>query len=293
MKLWKVLDPGAEINDILRTYDINSHQGEIANIINLSKQLVDEETNLPLIAQGSLGQLPQNTPAATTSMMMNAANTIIRRMVKLFDDNIIKPTISRFYDWNMQFNPNESIKGDFQVDARGSSSLLVKEMQSHQLMQFAQFFGHPSFGAILMPKAVGILRKIAESMRLPVDEVIPTDEELAQIQQAQAQQESPPDPRIVAAQIHAQAELKRAEFAANANNVEMQVRERMAQQDYAAKIASLELEREVKMLSLAATEKMTLEQIRSHLAETAIKERSRQQLFSAERDLKLSAGSGI
>jgi hypothetical protein len=296
MKIWVATDNDNPISDAFSTFDINSHQGEIANILTLAKQFADEETNLPTIAQGSMEQLPQNTPMGTTSMMMNAANTILRRMVKAFDDNITKPTISRFYDWNMQFNPNELIKGDFQVDARGSSALMVKEMQSQQLMQFAQFFAHPAFAPILLSKAPQMIRKIAESMRLAADEVVPTDEEIAQLQQQQAaeqQGQQQQDPRIIAAQIRAQAEINKAQSQMSSDNVEMQVRERMAQQDHAAKIAALQLQREIKMLELAAREKLTLEEIRSQLAQTAIKERSRQQLFTAERNLKLSQGSGI
>jgi hypothetical protein len=283
------------VNDVFSTFDINSHQAEIANILTLAKQFADEETNLPLLAQGSVEQLPQNTPAATTSMMMNAANTILRRMIKAFDDHVSKTIITRFYDWNMQFNRNEAIKGDFQVDARGSSALMVKELQSQQLMQFAQFFGHPVFAPILTSRAPQVIRKIAESMRLSADDVVPTDEEIAQIQQQQAQaaQQQPQDPRIASAQIRAQAELKKAEFQAAADQTEMQVRERLAQQDYAAKLSALELEREIKMLELAATKELTLEEIRAQLAQTAIRERSRQQLFAAERNLKIAQGSGI
>jgi hypothetical protein len=295
MKLWRVMDMSTPINDIFATYNIDSHQAEIANILQLAKQFADEETNLPLIAQGSVEQLPKNAPAATTSMMMNAANTILRRMIKAFDDNVTKSIIRRFYDWNMQFNPNETIKGDFQVDARGSSALMVKELQSQQLMQFATFYANPIFAPILASKAPQMIRKIAESMRLAADDVVPTDEEIAQLQQQQAaaQQQQPDDPRILSAQIRAQAELKKAEFQAASDQVEMQVRERLAQQDYAAKQAALELEREIKILELAATKELTLEEIRSQLAQTAIKERSRQQLFTAERALKISEGSGI
>ncbi|MDR1662582.1 MAG: hypothetical protein LBR95_09220 [Azoarcus sp.] len=293
MKLWLATDNTGPVNDAFTTFEINSHQGEIANILVLAKQFADEETNLPLIAQGSMTELPKNTPAATTSMMMNAANTILRRMIKAFDDNITKQIVTRFYDWNMQFNPNEEIKGDFQVDARGSSALMVKEMQSQQLMQFAQFFAHPAFAPLLLPKAPQMIRKIAESMRLSVDEVVPTDEEIAQLQQQQAAQQQAQDPRIMAAQIRAQAEVSRAQSQMQSDQVEMQVRERMAQQDHAAKIAALELSREIKILDLAATEKLTLEEIRAQLAQTAIKERSKHQLFAAERNLKITQGSGI
>lgn len=293
MKLWYCVDAAMPVNDAFATFDINSHQAELANILQLAKSFADEETNLPLIAQGSVDQLPKNSPAATTSMLMNAANTVLRRMVKLFDDNVTKLMITRFYDWNMQFADEPSIKGDFSVDARGSSALMVKEMQTQQLMQFATFYAHPVFGPLLATKAPAILRKIAESMRLSPDEAVPTDEEIEQLKQAQAQQQQPQDPAIQAAMIRAQAEMKKAEFQAQSDMKEMEIRERLAQQDHAAKVAELQLSREIEMLKLAATKELTLEQIKSQLAQTAIRERSKQQLFTAERQLKMAQGSGI
>jgi DNA-directed RNA polymerase alpha subunit len=165
-------------------------------------------------------------------------------------------------------------------------------------MQFAQFYGHPAFAAILAPKAAPLLRRVAESMRISADEVVPTDDEIAQMQQqatqaAQQQPQQPDDPRLQTAMIRAQTDLKRAELQAAANAQDMEFRARMAQQDQAAKAAELNLLREIEMMKLASTQKLTLEQIRSQLAQTAIKERGKQQLFSAERQLKLSQGSGI
>jgi hypothetical protein len=158
MKLWFATDENAPVNDVFASHEINSHQQEISNIILAAKQFADEETNLPMIAQGERGAMPEQT-ATGMSMLMNAANTVLRRMVKSFDDQVTKPLITGFYDWNMQFNDSDEIKGDFTIDARGSSSLMVKELQTQQLMQFVNFYAHPAFGPILAPKAPNILRK--------------------------------------------------------------------------------------------------------------------------------------
>ena len=55
MKLWFVTDPNIAVNDAFATFDINSHQTELANIIEIAKTFADEETNLPMIAQGERG----------------------------------------------------------------------------------------------------------------------------------------------------------------------------------------------------------------------------------------------
>jgi len=295
MKLWFITDPNIAVNDAFATFDINSHQAELANILQLAKNFADEETNLPMIAQGEKGSAPDT--ATGISILMNAANTVLRRMVKSFDDYVTKPMITRFYDYNMQNHPDDNIKGDFDVDARGSTALLVKELQTQQLLQFGQYYAHPAFAPILGPKAPSFLRRIAESMRISPDDAVPTDEELAALQQqaAEAAQQQPPqqDPRIVAAQMRAEADVQRAQYEAQADQVEMQTRQEMSQQDMQYKLAALELEREVAMLKLAATKELTLEQIKAKLADTTIRETSRKQLFAAEQELKLRTGSGI
>jgi hypothetical protein len=291
MKLWFITDPNIPVNDAFATFDINSHQGELANIIQIAKTFADEETNLPMIAQGERGTAPDT--ATGMSMLMNAANTVLRRMVKAFDDYITKPMITRFYDYNMQNHPDEAVKGDFEVDARGTTALLVKELQTQQLMAFGNFYAHPTFGPILAQKAPNMLRRIAESLRLSPDDVIPTDEELQQQQAAAAQQPAPMPPQLQVAQIRAEAEMKRAEYQASADQNDMNVRLQLAQQDYQYKIQALQLEREIEMLRLASTKELTLEQIKAKLADTTIKETSKKQLFSAEQQLKMQTGSGI
>lgn len=291
MKMWFATDPNLPVNDCFATFDINSHQAELANIINMAEAFADKETNLPMIAQGEQGTAPDT--ATGMSMLMNAANTVLRRMVKAFDDNVTKPMISRFYDWNMQFSEKEDIKGDFSVDARGTTALMVKELQTQQLMQFGQFYGHPAFAPILAAKAPAYMRKIAESMRLSSDEVVPTDEEIGQMQKQASEQPQPKDPRVETAEIRANAEMTRAKFESEADKVEIQARQEMLRQDQQLKIAELGLTREIKMLELAATKELTLEQIKASLGEVAIKERSKKELFAAERNLALATGSGI
>lgn len=292
MKHWFATDPNQDIRDVFATFEINSHQGELANIIGLAKQFADEETSLPLMTQGEASGAPQT--ATGMSIVMNAANVVLRRMVKAFDDYITKPMIGRFYDWNMQFNPSEQIKGDFYIDARGTTALLAKELQTQQLMQFAQFYGHPAFAPILQPKAASILRRIAESLRLPPDEVVPTDQDIGAMQQQMAQQaEQPADPRLQAAQMRAEADMAKLQHQAQISEAEMGMRLQQSEREAHMRMMQLELQRDIEMLKLAATKELTLEQIKAKLAETAIREKGRKELFAAERELKLATGSGI
>ena len=107
------------------------------SIFTAARQLADEETNLPLIAQGEQSEHITQT-AQGMSMLLNSANIVLRRAVKNFDDDVTRPHVQAYYNWNMQFNDKREIKGDFSVDARGSGALIARETQQQRLLQFAQ-----------------------------------------------------------------------------------------------------------------------------------------------------------
>jgi hypothetical protein len=75
----------------------------------------------------------------------------------------------------MQFDFDKSIKGDLEVTARGTESLMANEVRSQRLMQFLQIASSPA----LMPfaKFPYIIREIAKSMDLDPDKVTNNMEE--------------------------------------------------------------------------------------------------------------------
>nr|BDD48032.1 hypothetical protein 5 [Halomonadaceae bacterium] len=123
-KLYFLNDAKRSVNEAFASFTIPNHQAELAAIFQMARQLADEETNLPLIAQGEQAAHVTDTSSGM-AMLMNSANIVLRRAVKNWDDDMTRPTITRFYDWNMQYAENEALKGDYSVDARGSGALLV------------------------------------------------------------------------------------------------------------------------------------------------------------------------
>ena len=107
--------------------------------------------------------------ASGISMLMSAANGSIRTVVKNVDDYLIRPMGKAFFAFNMQFDFDEEIKGDLEVNASGTESLMANEVRSQRLMQFLQVAQNP----VLAPfaKMDYIIREIAKSMDLDPDKV--------------------------------------------------------------------------------------------------------------------------
>lgn len=184
--------------------NIDSHQGELQAIIAQTMEVIDSVTNISSIAEGEQGA-HTTTTSGGMAMLMNAVNVVFRRMVKNFDDDLSVPTIRRFYDWNMQFSDKEEIKGDYRVDARGSSVLLVREIQSQNLMVLAQMTSHPVIGQLL--KGAPIMRKLLQSMMIPADEVVPTDDELKARAEAEANKEPKQTPEMEMKVLEAKSKM--------------------------------------------------------------------------------------
>ena len=139
-KQWNMIGGGVDdIRKAFTTVEFSSHLNELQGVYQVARVLFDEVSGVPMLQQGEQGQSTQTLGGM--SMLMNAANTVRRRQVKDWDDNITEPMISDFYHWNMSYNEDSSIKGDYQVDARGTSALLVKETQSAAITNFLSVVG--------------------------------------------------------------------------------------------------------------------------------------------------------
>jgi DNA-directed RNA polymerase alpha subunit len=93
--------------------------------------------------------------------------------------------------------------------------------------------------------------------------------------------------------IRAQTDVQRVQAQNEGDMMELQTRLDIAQQQITARREERGQMIELEMLKLANAQNMSLEQIKAKLGETAIKERSKQSLFAAERRLKMQMGSGI
>ena len=142
---------------------------ENMQLFDKARQLADESTGFPSFAHGQTGVSGVGRTASGISMLMSAANGSIRTVVKNVDDYLLRPLGKAFFAFNMQFDFDETIRGDLEVHASGTESLMANEVRSQRLMQFLQVAQNP----VLAPfaKMDYIIREIAKSMDLDPDKV--------------------------------------------------------------------------------------------------------------------------
>jgi len=137
-----------------------------------ARQLADEATGIPSYSHGATGVSSTTRTAAGMSMLMSAAAQNIKTVVRNLDRFLLEPLGKSLFYWNMQFNQdNVEIRGDVDVVARGTTSLMKKEVMSQRLMQFLQITSaNPALAPMVNIEYV--LKQIASTMELDPEKVI-------------------------------------------------------------------------------------------------------------------------
>ena len=256
--VWERTSSAGEKPGIL-THDIPIHQEYYAAIIEMAMQFTDTETNVSVLASGEAGA--QAKTAGGMALLMNSVNVVFRRVVKNWDDGITTPAVTRAYYFLMQFSDKDEIKGDYGVQARGSSVLLVREIQAQNLLLLAtQASANPVLGAFL--KMRPLLKKLLMSMMIASDDVLKTEAELRSDEAArqEAEQNAPPDPDMV----------------------KMQLERELAMVENETKMALAQMGMEGDMMKMAAQGQITLEEVSSKLQAIRAQLQSKERIFAAE-----------
>lgn len=207
LKIWLRKGRGQDAQyPAIRPYNMDSHIAEYQAIIKQFMDFADLETAFPtymLIEPTRIG----NETAQGVSIRHSTVNVTVKDIAKnwdLFVENILKA----MYKWNIEFNDNNAIKGDYQIKATGLSSLVAKEIRAN-VMQ--------NLNATLQPDDKSWIKKrdfLAEMWKvldLPL-EILRTEEEFNKFMQEST------DPRQIQLQIdHMQAEIDKMKSLALAN----------------------------------------------------------------------------
>ena len=143
--------------------------GENMQLFDKARVLADESTGFPSFAHGQTGVTGVGRTASGISMLMGAASGAIKNVIKNVDDYLLRPLGERLYRFNMQFDFDPNIRGDLEVKARGTESLMANEVRSQRLMQFMQIASTPTLAPFA--RFQYIIREIAKSLELDPDKV--------------------------------------------------------------------------------------------------------------------------
>lgn len=274
-KIWRLKIGGnvRTVQEAFAVFSIPTMQAELSAIIEFGLRMADEVSGLPLLLQGERGSSPDTVGGM--QMLMQSASIVLKRIAKQFDDYYTRPLLKDWYDWNMQHSKKPEIKGDLQIDARGAGELAARDQANQFLMIAGQFVANPAFG--IDPKK--LFKEMAGANHFDARKIQFTDEEIKQQQERQPQV---PPPQIAVAQMRSQDADKEREFKAQEAEKDRQFEAYMAQ-----------LDAELKQMEASGQQQISVANMRAKLADSAMKERSKQQLLAAELVHANQYGQGV
>lgn len=265
-KIWRVkkgVALGGKLDDLIGQIKLDILQVELQAIIEMGLKLAEDTTGLPMIMQGQMGQAPDTVGGMT--ILNNNSSSLLRRLAKLYDDRITEPHVRRYYRYLLQYGEDEE-KGDFQIDARGSSALVERDIKNQSIIQLGQHALNPVFG--LDPKKW--MKEYLKSQRLDAKAFEYDDEEWKKVVE-NMQQPKGDDPRREIAQLNAELALQKMEY-------EKQEKEKDRELEYILKT----MEEEVNIQEINAKAQgeraINFDSIKQKLSDTAMKLRTQKEL---------------
>lgn len=176
----------------IRFHKIDSHARDLLGVYDRFEKMADDASGIPAYVIGA----PQVAGAGRTlgglAMLMGNAAKGVKRVVSNIDKHVIEAIVRRAFNINMQTHPDESIKADAQVVARGASGLLQRELQQARAIEVLQLLT-PYVQAGLVPQdtIAILLRDIVRSLGYRADDLLPDpqrqEEILSYVQRLAAQ----------------------------------------------------------------------------------------------------------
>ena len=300
-KLWEAQEGVDDIKKAFEVYNFESRIQELLMVAEKAMQYSDQETSMPQLLGGEKGGAPETVGGML--MLYNTANGVLRMRVKLYDDAMTRPHISRYYDWNMANNPKENIKGDMEVDARGSTALLEKDIQNQATLNLANITANPRYQAFLDPrKEIEIILKAFKLQ--PADVMFDEDRIKQNLEKPPA---APPDPRIAAAEMNLKAKemdiadsQAQREFEAMRNQIEAGLKDKQIeynkdreQAEFEIAMTEASLTRDGTLLKIDSAERIAQSSQAARERMELLKIDTDRQLFNAEAALRTQTGAGI
>jgi len=291
-KIWLAKDDLDDVRAAMTTFEFASHLEELLAIANTAMQYADMETGMPQLMGGEKGSAPETVGGMV--MLYNNANSVLRQRVKLYDDNITKPHLERYYDWKMANDPDPAIKGDFEIDARGSTALVERDIQNQALLNLAAITNNPRYIPHLNEREE--IKAILKAFKIDPESLLKPEDQVAQEMQAQAQQGAPDDPRIAAAQIKAEVDMARLADVKEARALQatqVEYNKQREQAEYEIAMTEASLNRDMTLVKLDQDAQLTREELAARERLESLKIDNARQIFNAEAALRVRTGAGI
>lgn len=179
-KRWKTIDSQFGQNSpAIQFFQPQSNVQELLLVIEKFYQFADDFSLVPRYMAGSDKAAGAGRTASGLSMLMDAANKGLKGVVSNVD-TVLKAVLEKLYAHNMMYDPDSTLKGDAQVEARGAVGLMQLETLQLRRNEFLNITANPFDMQIVgLEGRAEVLRETAKGLELDTGRVVPSREALA------------------------------------------------------------------------------------------------------------------
>jgi hypothetical protein len=216
-KEWYIKENNYEVGSTNAPFQVVEVKQNLAEIFTMMDRSVADAYEVTGVTRVDSGGALDNSPVTlgATQILQNNSTVSRRGQARRWDDRITLGLVTRFYDYFMQFDENEDNKANMEVEPRGATVLLAKELTATNTIQLYQM---TSGGEAPGAKGIEILRGLEAAMQIPAGTYVESPAEQAareQQEQEAAEQGDTPDPMIALEErkievMEAEVELKQA-----------------------------------------------------------------------------------
>jgi hypothetical protein len=182
-KIWQASNKQMSEQPAVRFNQPTCVVGPLLSVYQFFETMAEDQTGIPRWAHGNANVGGAGGTASGLSMLMTNASRNIKEVVAHID-NVVAAAIGRAYDYNMAYDPDDSIKGDCRAVARGTSSLLAKEQKMVRRTEFLAATANPMDAQLLgLRNRAKLLIQQARDMEMEIDEDSELEKTIQQLAQ--------------------------------------------------------------------------------------------------------------
>ena len=186
-----------------------SNAQELLGVYGQFNALADELSAIPKYLAGSGVGGGAGRTASGLAMLMGNASKILQTVAANVDRDVLQPLLEQLFDMLMLTDTSGMLTGEEAISVQGVNVAIQRETQRARQLEFLQITANPVDTQIVGPKGrAAILRSVASTIGMPGEDIVPSEEQLDQMQQQAAQM----------AQLGAQAQGGQAPQGGNTTN---------------------------------------------------------------------------
>jgi len=224
------------VQDAIFSFNVPSYLDQNLELLAKAEDWLDDDILLDQITQGDINS--EDIPASGMLQQINLRTVFQRMIAARADDTWFKPAGDRWMQWNLQFNPDQSIKGDFDVKGIASTTLVAKDLQIQYLQVAMGVTAQPQFAGFT--DQYEILAAYMRMLDIPNRDVILFNKQQGMQNQQQIQQAQQADPKSQAEMAKVQVQQQELQLKAQQGQSDGQLKAQEVQWAHEERMAEIQ-----------------------------------------------------